>query len=95
MNDSNNEIQSLIITDGKVEVATQGNFSTLETRRDDLSHEFLRKIFCRFEKQFNLRIISWQTWDTEQYGMKVLINHEPKEKVKVVHLPTFEPDIRL
>ncbi len=92
----------------KVLVETKGNFSLTKTPENSWLNkgrvfknegEILQELLCQFEKELGLRIVSWQTWNLFQNGTRILINHEPTKKDKVVLPPEpadpDEPDVGL
>lgn len=94
-----------------IEVGTKGNFSTIrvplgfdllpKSKVKKEENEVLQELFYQFEEQLGLKIISWQTWGSLMCGMRIFINHEPKEKAEVARtcheykIDPDEPDIGL
>ena len=103
------EVASLKVDGYTFHITKNDNFSTLEMWRGNEGVpcrpallRLLRKLFSLFEKSYNLKIINWEIcadthsrWNRTEDVVVILVNHEPKEKARVVHLPEFEPDARL
>ena len=80
----------------QIQVETRGNFSFFSCPDFSDLAAVLVSLFSQFEEQLDLNVTHWETLRNENFsGVHVVFRHEPKEKVKVAHLPESEPDIGL
>ena len=77
-----------------VKVVTRGNFSSSLFSNSTDFVVVIVDLFSQFEERSNLKITHWETL-ANAYSVRVIFRHEPKEKVRVAHLPHAGPDVRL